>query len=173
MAVDEDQLTQVESESLQLESHQARRWISGSPATCVTASSWARRARPVTAGQATRRCRPRPGWQGCVNRGGVDNSFLRPIERGVSGEAEVILMHALDRPHLPHGVVAGIAATVLAIVITFVLAGSLGDISQVGRSTPTPIRTAAPARASATWLGNPFTTPLGPPVRQPWGAGAR
>jgi hypothetical protein len=81
-------------------------------------------------------------------------------------------MHALDRPHLPHGVVAGIAAAVLAIVITFVLAGSLGDVS-LGGSTPTPIRTAAPARASATWLGNPFTTPLGPPLRRPWGAGAR
>ena len=82
-------------------------------------------------------------------------------------------MHALDRPHLPHLVVAGIAAAVLTIVITFVLAGSLGDVSNVSSSTPTPIRTAAPPKASATWSGNPFTTPLGPPVRQPWGAGAR
>jgi hypothetical protein len=82
-------------------------------------------------------------------------------------------MHALDRPHLPHVVVAGIAAAVLAIVITFVLAGSLGDVSHGGSSTPTPIRTPGPARASATWLGNPFTTPLGPPLRQPWGAGTR
>ncbi len=82
-------------------------------------------------------------------------------------------MHVLDRPHLPHGVVVGIAAAVLAIVITFVLAGSLGDVSHVGSSTPTPTSTAAPAKASATWLGNPFTTPLGPPLRQSWGVGKR
>jgi hypothetical protein len=82
-------------------------------------------------------------------------------------------MHVLDLPHLPRMLSASIAAAVLAIVITLVLAARLGDITNAGSSTPMPSRPAAPASASANWLGNPFTTPLGPPLRQPWGAGAR
>jgi hypothetical protein len=82
-------------------------------------------------------------------------------------------MHVLDRPHQPRMLSASIAAAVLAIVITLVLAARLGDITHAGSNTATPSRTAAPVSASATWLGNPFTTPLGPPLRQPWLAGAR
>jgi hypothetical protein len=80
-------------------------------------------------------------------------------------------MHVLDRRHLPHTIVAGVAAAVLAILITLVLAAGLGDVSQAGSSTATLNRTAAAASASRgtpTRRGTPLTAPLGAPLRQPW-----
>jgi hypothetical protein len=42
-------------------------------------------------------------------------------------------MHVLHRPHLPRLISVSIAAAILAIVISLVLASSLSNISQTAR----------------------------------------
>jgi hypothetical protein len=88
--------------------------------------------------------------------------------------SEVDLMHVLHRPDLPRLVSASVAAFILAIVISLVLASSLSNISQPGNGTSMPADHSAGAPASALrttaprWASNPFASLLSWPVPQLW-----
>ena len=83
-------------------------------------------------------------------------------------------MHVLHRPHLPRLLSVSIAAAILAIMISLVLAISLSNINEPSNTkgtgtyhtTPaltTPLHTNAPR-----WASNPFASWLGRPLPQPW-----
>lgn len=83
-------------------------------------------------------------------------------------------MHVLHRPHLPRLISVSIAAAILAIVISLVLASSLSNISQTANGTSVPAHRTAPALTSALhttapgWASNPFASLLSRPLAQSW-----
>ncbi len=85
-------------------------------------------------------------------------------------------MHVLHRPH--HLQRAAVAAAVLAIVLTLVIAGGLNDLSSAPTPTGTPPpRAAVYASAVSSPAGNPFTHRpftriFTEPVRLPWASAA-
>jgi hypothetical protein len=91
----------------------------------------------------------------------------------------VDLMHVLHRPHLPPLVSVGIAAAILALVISLALVSSLSNISQPNHNTGTPLRSTAPTLTSARqtnvprWDSNPFAGLLGRPLPRPWQSARR
>ena len=92
---------------------------------------------------------------------------LRPItETASANTSEVDLMHVLHRPHLPGLVNVGIAAAILAIVISLALASSLSNINQTGDSAPAA--TTALQAIAPRWVSEPFASLLSRPLPQPW-----
>jgi hypothetical protein len=86
---------------------------------------------------------------------------------------EVIPVHVLHRPHLPHAATIAAACAPLAIALTLLLAGTLNDLTSTSASgspsaTPTPVQS---TWTGAEWNLNPFASLLRSPVRAPWTAG--
>jgi hypothetical protein len=87
---------------------------------------------------------------------------------------EVIPVHVLHRPHLPHAATIAAAYAALAIVLTLLLAGTLKDLTSTsasGSPTATPTRVQS-ISTGARWSLSPFTSLLRSPVRVPWTAGS-
>lgn len=77
-------------------------------------------------------------------------------------------MHALHRPHLPRAVAVTLAAAVLAILLSLVLAAGIKNLASTpaatgSGTTPSVLHTPAP---SPTWALSPFRPVLSLPV--PW-----
>ena len=88
-------------------------------------------------------------------------------------QLEVIPVHVLHRPHLPHAAAIAAACAALAIVLALLLAGTLNDLTSPAAggsptARPTPVRSAS---TGAGWNLSPFTSLLRAPVRVPWTAG--
>jgi hypothetical protein len=87
-------------------------------------------------------------------------------------QLEVIPVHVLHRPHLPHTATIAAACAALAIALTLLLAGTLNDLTSPSAggsptATPAPVQS---TRTGARWNLNPFTSLLRSPVRAPWTA---
>jgi hypothetical protein len=83
-------------------------------------------------------------------------------------------MHVLQRPHLPRAIGVSVAAALLAIVITLLLAGARDDVSQSGAGS-TLARHRAPAVTSVQqtvaaerWASDPFAPLLSRPLPRSW-----
>jgi hypothetical protein len=87
---------------------------------------------------------------------------------------EVISVHVLHRPHLPHAATIAAACAALAIAFTLLLAGTLNDLTSTPVSgSPTATPTAVQSTSTgAGWNLSPFTNLLRSPVRFPWTAGS-
>ncbi len=94
-----------------------------------------------------------------------------PIDTGEGiRPLEVIPVHVLHRPYLPHAATIAAAGAALAIVL---LAGTLNDLMSASAggsptATPTPVQSTS---TGAGWNLSPFTSLLRPPVPVPWTAG--
>jgi hypothetical protein len=93
---------------------------------------------------------------------------------------EVSVMHVLRRPHLPHAIGVSIAAALLAIVITLLLASTLSDATGPAGGASTLARHHAPATIAVQrtvpaprWPSDPLASPLSRPLPQPWGIAPR
>lgn len=83
-------------------------------------------------------------------------------------------MHVLRRPHFPHAATITAAGAALAVVLTLLFAGALGDFGS-SPSSGSPAATPASVRAASTepgWNVRPFTSLLRSPVPVPWSAGS-
>jgi hypothetical protein len=89
-------------------------------------------------------------------------------------------MHVLRRSHdLHRAALVAVAAAVLAIVLTLVIAGGLNDLSSTptAASVPSPHATmhasAIGPQTSNPFTHSPFTSPFTAPVRLRWASGPR
>jgi hypothetical protein len=88
-------------------------------------------------------------------------------------QLEVIPVHVLHRPHLPHAATIAAACAALAIALTLLLAGTLNDLTSTSAggsptATPTPVQSTS---TGPGWNLSPFTSLWRSPVRVPWTAG--
>jgi hypothetical protein len=65
-----------------------------------------------------------------------------------------------------------VAAAILAIVISLIVAAGLSDVTQTGATgTPAPVATPAPQivpQTAALWARSPFVPLLSAPLPDPW-----
>lgn len=82
-------------------------------------------------------------------------------------------MHVLPRPHLPRLISVGIAAALLAVVISLAFAAGISNVSQPGDIASMSAGQSAPALTSAVhtttprWVANPFASLISRPLSQP------
>ncbi len=79
-------------------------------------------------------------------------------------------MHVIDRSHLPRFLAVTIAAAIIAILITLVLAAGVGDLTQHTSYAAKPDAPTAPGvlNATAKTVGHPLMRLLSGPLAQPW-----